>query len=77
MQTIARLVPIVAAVAAAFVSAGASAQAQGQAPPPPPCSGPEYRQLDFWLGEWEAGAQAQDGSTVTPPTASRTISAHA
>lgn len=22
--------------------------------PPPPCSGPEYRQFDFWLGEWDA-----------------------
>lgn len=29
-----------------------------------PCSGPEYRRLDFWLGEWEAfgpkGAKAGD-----------------
>lgn len=23
------------------------------APPPRPCSGPEYRQFDFWLGEWD------------------------
>ena len=27
------------------VSAGASAQ-------PPPCSAPEYRQFDFWIGDW-------------------------
>jgi hypothetical protein len=23
------------------------------APPPPGCSGPEYRQFDFWLGDWD------------------------
>jgi hypothetical protein len=22
-------------------------------PAPPPCSGPEYRQFDFWVGEWD------------------------
>jgi hypothetical protein len=65
MQTIARLAPLVAAFAAIFGSAGASAQAQGQAPPPPPCSAAEHRQLDFWVGEWEAETQAPDGSTVT------------
>jgi hypothetical protein len=28
--------------------------AQETAPPSPnPCSGPEHRQFDFWLGEWE------------------------
>ena len=29
----------------------AAAQAPA-APQPPPCSGPEYRQMDFWVGEW-------------------------
>jgi hypothetical protein len=24
-----------------------------QAAAPPPCTAPEYRQFDFWLGEWE------------------------
>jgi hypothetical protein len=23
-----------------------------QSPPPNPCSSPEYRQFDFWVGEW-------------------------
>ena len=22
-------------------------------PPPPPCASPEYRQFDFWLGDWD------------------------
>ena len=22
-------------------------------PPPPPCSTPEFRQFDFWVGDWE------------------------
>ena len=31
------------------------AHADEQTPPPlPPCSGPEWRQFDFWLGDWEA-----------------------
>jgi hypothetical protein len=25
-----------------------------QSPPSPPCSAPEYRQFDFWLGDWDA-----------------------
>ncbi len=29
------------------------AQAPSRPPPPPPvCIGPEYRQFDFWVGEW-------------------------
>ncbi len=29
-------------------------QAQGgYVEPPTPCSSPEYRQMDFWIGEWE------------------------
>lgn len=27
--------------------------AQLTAPSAPPCSGPEYRQFDFWLGKWD------------------------
>ena len=27
--------------------------AQDQKPAPPPCSGPEHRQFDFWVGEWD------------------------
>lgn len=29
-----------------------TAAAQQQPAPPPPCSAPEYRQFDFWIGEW-------------------------
>ncbi len=35
---------------------GAMAQqtnATPKPPPPPPCSADEYRQLDFWVGEWD------------------------
>lgn len=28
-------------------------QTQNQTPPPPPCSTPEFRQFDFWVGDWE------------------------
>lgn len=35
-------------------------------PAPPACSAPEYRQLDFWVGDWrarwtDAGGKAQEG----------------
>ena len=30
----------------------AAARPAAAAPPPAPCAGAEWRQLDFWLGEW-------------------------
>jgi hypothetical protein len=27
--------------------------ASGQTAPPKPCSAPEFRQFDFWVGDWE------------------------
>jgi hypothetical protein len=27
--------------------------AGAQSPTPPPCTGPEHRQFDFWVGEWD------------------------
>lgn len=47
---------IVLALALAQFALGAVAQDQTEppaAPPPPPCSWDEYRQFDFWIGEWE------------------------
>ena len=32
-------------------------------PPPPPCSTAEYRQLDFWVGEWDAEFALPGGKT--------------
>lgn len=31
------------------------------APPPAPCSGPEHRQMDFWLGRWAVRWAASPG----------------
>ena len=37
------------------LSLGAQLSAQTPAPPAaPPCAGPEFRTLDFWVGEWIA-----------------------
>lgn len=45
---------VLAASTLAVASAlGGSAQAQAPAPAPAPCQGPEYRQFDFWIGEWK------------------------
>ena len=42
-----------------FCSSFAAANAQSGRVP---CSGPEYRQFDFWIGEWEAfGPNGQKG----------------
>ena len=49
-------------VLAALVCGPATAQAQN-APATPPCSGPEFRQLDFWVGDWDLEFTNQDGST--------------
>jgi hypothetical protein len=37
---------------AAFVSMLGLAAVQAQAPAAKPCAGPEYRQFDFWIGDW-------------------------
>ncbi len=47
--------------AALAISTNASAQASSTAAKP--CGGPEYRQLDFWVGEWRV-FQASDNSPV-------------
>ena len=33
-------------------------------PPQPNCSGKEFRQLDFWVGEWRLEFEQPDGKTV-------------
>jgi hypothetical protein len=43
------------------ISVGAAAQ-EGT-PKPPPCSGPEYRQFDFWLGEWNVTQKGKPAGT--------------
>ncbi len=41
----------------------ALAAAPASPPPPPPCSTAEYRQLDFWVGEWDAEFDLPGGKT--------------
>lgn len=40
------------AMSAMFVSILGFAAVQSQVPAAKPCVGPEYRQFDFWIGEW-------------------------
>jgi hypothetical protein len=42
-----------ALLAGATATYPGTAAAQTPSPPEPACSAPEYRQFDFWLGEWE------------------------
>ena len=48
-------------IASAMLAATGAASAQ--APAPPPCTAPEFRQLDFWVGHWDAEFTNPDGTT--------------
>ncbi|HYD86167.1 MAG TPA: hypothetical protein VEA80_01715 [Vitreimonas sp.] len=56
------------------------AHAQTSQPPPPTCEAAEHRQLDFWIGEWDAfrsDTNAQVGrSSVTREEAGCVIHEH-
>ncbi len=39
----------------------AGAATAQQQPGPPPCTTPEYRQFDFWLGDWNVESAASPG----------------
>lgn len=49
--------------AAAVLALGGCASATAQtSAAPPPCSSPEFRQMDFWLGTWDARWEASTGT---------------
>lgn len=55
-------IALMAIVAGAFLAGCASvSDAQTAAPAPPPCSAPEFSQLDFWLGDWDATWEGGQG----------------
>ena len=51
----------IAALASIALAASTPAEA-APTPPPRPCAGPEWKQLDFWVGEWEATWPASPGT---------------
>jgi hypothetical protein len=59
MSSVARSVRLV--VLAGLAVAGASSSVMAQPVQQPPCAGAEFRQLDFWLGEWDARWDASPG----------------
>lgn len=38
-----------------------ASNAQAQTPPPAPCTSAEFRQMDFWLGQWDVRWDAVTG----------------
>jgi len=55
-----RFTPILVAVAAVLAnSASRGLSAQTAAPAAPKCDAPEYRQLDFWVGNWDVTMRGQ------------------
>lgn len=62
----AAVVPALLLACALCLPAAAQEEAEEKTPstPPEPCSAPEYRQFDFWLGEWEVtGADGEVAGT--------------
>ena len=49
----------------ASIAAAQSPAPGSSAPAPAACSGPEYRTLDFWVGEWTAEWTNPDGTKGT------------
>ena len=49
------------ALLAAAITAGAPTPSLAQPAQAPPCSGAEFHQLDFWLGDWDARWDAAPG----------------
>ena len=45
--------PFAVATLVVLLAGHGAAPAQTPAPPPPTCQSAEYRQFDFWIGEWE------------------------
>ena len=55
-----RFVPVASALALAIASPSAAAPATAHAPPS--CNGPEFHQMDFWVGNWKAAWQGGSGT---------------
>jgi hypothetical protein len=55
---------VILATLVAGTSLSAAAHSQSNTPTPPaPCSSEEFRQLDFWVGDWHAEWDNGDGTT--------------
>ena len=48
---------------AALLAIAASPALAAEAPTPSNCNAPEYRQLDFWVGDWDAKWAPSEGDT--------------
>ncbi|MCB1008912.1 MAG: hypothetical protein KDB94_08455 [Acidobacteria bacterium] len=55
-STLRTLVVLLPLAAFAALPARAQSATPTPAPAPPPCSAAEFRQFDFWLGDWEVEA---------------------
>lgn len=53
---------------AVLLAAAPALSAMAQSPPAPGCASPEYRQFDFWVGEWDlthSGGRSRNRITKT------------
>ena len=61
-RSLIRSVSLAWTVASAGDIAGGQAAAPAPTPSPAPCRSPEYRQFDFWVGDWDV--HTPDGKTA-------------
>jgi len=66
-------VRIALAALAMLGAACAQAGAQQQPPQQPPCSGPEFGQMDFWVGTWDVRWDAWPSSGIPAGRGTNTI----
>ena len=59
------LIALIAATASTSAAAPSAATPAPAAPPPAKCTAPEYRQLDFWLGDWDTIDSEDKKSTAS------------
>jgi hypothetical protein len=60
-----RLSSIVAVLGLAATAAHAQTATAPATPPPPPCAAPEFRQMDFWVGDWDLEFDTGPGKVAT------------
>ena len=76
------LIFVFALTLAALARAESQQQQQQQSPPAPrpaPCAAPEFRQFDFWLGQWtvaDPGGKEQGQSQITREAGGCAIGEH-
>ena len=64
---------VMALIALVGASAAGAQTSAGTSAPAPACAGPEFRQLDFWLGDWDTYDMAEPTKVVARNRVTRMV----